>query len=191
VSVRSHNGQIRLLLLPQGEKGKCWNGSLGIQGSLHGPVAGPVGIGVSGGTSGGFSYGGSLLDSRIFLQFQGAGMVGTGIYGGVGVSAQGGGGAISSGISTTESWHSEASLGVGGGATAGFDVALNGQMAGGGYHGRLPLGRLGFGVGAAAGTGIGSSSTVGSGSLRDLLNWASQNIGVPLPGAGAPAPCSN
>jgi hypothetical protein len=175
--------------LPQGDQGKCWNGSLGIQGSLHGPVAGPVGIGVSGGSGLGFSYGGSLLDSRFFLQFQGAGMVGTGIYGGVGVSAQGGPGAVGAGFTTTESWHSEASLGVGGGATAGFDVALNGQVAGGGYHGRLPLGRLGFGVGAAAGTGIGSSSTAGFGSFRDLLNWASKQTGLPLPGAGAPATC--
>lgn len=174
---------------PQGEEGKCWNGSLGIQGSLHGPLVGPVGIGLSGGFSVGFSYGGSLLDSRLFLQFQGAGMAGTGIYGGVGASAQGGGGAVSLGISTTETWHSEASFGVGAGATAGVDVAMNGQIAGTGYHGRLPLGRYGFGVGAAAGTGVATTSTVGFGSFRGLLNWVSEQTGLTLPGAGTPATC--
>jgi RHS repeat-associated protein len=172
------------------QNGKCWNGSIGIQGSLHGPVAGPVGIGVSGGLSIGVSYGGSLLDSRFFLQFQSTGMVGTGIYGGVGVSAQGGGGAVGYGINTTESFHSEASFGEGIGATAGFDVAFDGRAAGGGgYHERIPLGRLGVGVGAAAGMGVGTSSTVGFGSFRDLLNWASSLAGLPLPGSGTLATC--
>ena len=100
--------------LPQTtDTGPCFNACAGFGGAFHGPIAGPAGVGVSGGTSVGFSYGGSLLDTSAFLQVQASGMVGTGIYGGVGISGQVGGGTIPSGITTTDTWHSE--LNVGGG----------------------------------------------------------------------------
>lgn len=64
---------------------------MGVGGAAHGPVAGPAGVGVGGGASLWFSYGGNLLDSRIFVQVQAAGMAGFGVYAGIGVSGQGGG----------------------------------------------------------------------------------------------------
>jgi hypothetical protein len=176
--------------LPQSRK--CWNGSAGFSGALHGPVAGPVGIGVSGGLNFlGFSYGGSLLDSRLFIQVQAAAMVGGGIYGGVGVQVQGGGGDVGAGVHSVSSWHEEASAGILGGVSAGADYDMgDGHLSSaGGYHGKLPLGRVGAGVGMAAGGGVGTTSTIGSGTFRDALNWLSSKTGLNLPGSGAPATC--
>jgi hypothetical protein len=173
--------------LPQ--SGKCWNGTFGVTGALHGPVAGHVGVGVSGGPSVGFSYGGSLLDSRLFLHTQAAAMLG-GIYGGVGFSVQGGAEAVGFGISSPESWHAEVRAGFGGGGSLGADVARDAQVSGGGgYHGRLPLGRIGVGIGFAAGGGAATTSTIGYPSRREVLNWLSKKAGVDRPGSGVAATC--
>lgn len=150
------------------KSGRPWHASVGVGGAVHGPVLGHLGIGVSVNLSFGFSYEGNILDSRFFGQFQVAGMVGTGIYAGWGVSAQGGPGAIGSEVSAGLTSHSELNVGAGVSGSVVVDQTLDGIDAGG-YHGRLPYGRFGEGMGLAAGTGIALNVTAPTLTIRELL----------------------
>ncbi len=152
---------------------KCFNGSIGVSGSLMGGlVGGPTGVGVggSGGQSVGFSYGGSFLDSNVFWSSTAAGMVTGGLFGGVGFSAQGGSGAIGPGITTTTAFHTEVNAGAGLEGSVSYDVSSDGNLSGGGYASGLPGGRIGVGVGVGGGGGLGTTTTAGSLTLRDVLN---------------------
>jgi RHS repeat-associated protein len=163
----------------------CFNGSIGISGSLMGGLAGgPTGVGVggSGGQSIGFSYGGSLLDSNLFWAASAAGMITGGLFGGVGFSAQGGSGAIASGVTTTTSFHTEVNSGAGLEGSVSSDLSSDGSLSAGGYASGLPGGRVGFGIGLGAGVGPETTTTVGSPTLRDILNA----LGLP---AGSAAAC--
>lgn len=153
----------------QQNSGLCFNVSLGISGSLSGPVVGPVGVGGSGGSALGLSYGGSLLDTSIFLQFQASAFVGAGVFAGVGIGVAGGQGSVPDGITSTTTIHSEVNVGAGLGGSASFDLAADGTLGAGGYAGNLPGGRLGVGLGAAAGVGVSTITSVGAPTLRDLL----------------------
>jgi hypothetical protein len=154
----------------QSKKTACMNGSIGFTGSAMGPVVGPVGAGASGGTSFGVSYGGSLLDVSIFLSFQAAGMVTGGTFAGVGVALQGASGAVPYGITTTTSLHSETNLGVGVEGSVSADYSSDGSFSVGGNGPGLPGYRAGAGFGAASGVGPGTTTTIGSSTLRQILN---------------------
>src|SRR5258708_1591528 len=152
---------------------KCFNGSIGVSGSLMGGlVGGPSGVGVGGrgGQSVGFYCGGSFLDSNVFWSSTAAGMVTGGLFGGVGFSAQGGSGAIGPGITTTTAFHTEVNAGAGLEGSVSYDVSSDGNLSGGGYASGLPGGRIGGGVGVGGGGGLGTTTTAGSLTLRDVLN---------------------
>lgn len=144
----------RTPLLPQWNRQAivipCFNVSIGYGGNASGPLVDtfPVGIGLSGSISGGISYGGSLLDTTLFIQAQMNGMVSAGIFAGLGFTAQGGEGAVSRCLSLTTTLHGEVNVGEGISASASVDIPLTkgGSPGIGGYHGRLPGGRLGPGM---------------------------------------------
>ena len=127
-----------------------------------------VGVGGSGGQALGFSYEGSILDSRFFWQTQASAMVGTGVFAGIGISAQYANSQIPAAMTSTSSWHSEINVGVGLGGSGSIDIAHSGSSVGG-YSGRFPGGRVGFAVGLAAGTGVSTTSTVPSLTIREML----------------------
>lgn len=160
----------------QSNEGTCFNAALGVGLAAQAPL--PVifsGPGISGGTSTGVSYGGSLLDTSLFLQVQANLMVSAGAFLGVGLSGQYGGGAVPAGINTTNVVHIEGNLGaaVSGGFTV--DIPLDGSgTAIGGAADRIRLFKAGAGVGAALGVGVGTMTTIGTPTLRDLL----RHIGV-------------
>jgi hypothetical protein len=155
----------------------CWNASVSSTVALSGPVAGPVGVGASGGTGVGFSYGGSLLNSGLFLQVQAAGTVGSGIYAGWSATFSGSQGSIPDYISSTGALHTEGNFGVGVGG--GYSVDLtDGSASVSGYRG-------GLGVGAAAGLGGSTTTTVPLFTIGELLQF----LGVLAPNVPYPFSC--
>lgn len=143
----------------------------------------PPGGGGGGGLSPlGISYGGSLLDTRLFVQSQAYGLVGLGGFLGVGVSLQGGPGAISGGLTTALGVHGEVDVGtppspVSFSVTGDWFPGSGGDI--GGFHSALPGGRLGVGIGAFGGIGPTSQVTFGLPSLRDLINFGAGKLGIP------------
>src|SRR5258708_38261887 len=104
---------------------KCFNGSIGVSGSLMGGlVGGPTGVGVggSGGQSVGFSYGGSFLDSNVFWSSTAAGMGAGGVFGGGGVLGQRGFGGFWSGVTSTTGVYTGGHVGAWAGG--GLDVEV-------------------------------------------------------------------
>ncbi len=169
------------------DKDLCLNGNIGISGTLH-----SVFVGVGGGSAVGVSYGGDLLNSRLYFEFQANGMTGMGLFAGVGVSGELGTGAVPAGVASSWGFHFEGNRGGGIAWSGGVDVAMSdsgstptgGGIAGG--HERLPFGRLGAGVGYSAGSGAYTQSTVGLPSIADALNAAIGAMNGLLHGQGIP-----
>jgi len=169
---------------------QCWNASAGPQ--ISGAL---MFIGGGGGTSFGFSYGGGLLDSRFFLQVQAYQLAGVGGYIGAGISGQVGLGAVSRGLTTVSGLHVEGDattelLPFSVNASADFIASASDASLGGvgGYHQKLPGGRVGGGLGAFAGLGGMTQSTIGGYSVREMYNAVATRIGLPV---STPTQCSN
>ncbi len=108
-------------------------------------------------------------------------MAGSGVFAGVGFSGQYANGPIPATTTTTIAWHSEVNVGVGLGGSGSLDIAPSGSSVGG-YSGRLPGGRVGLAVGAAAGTGVSTTTTVPSMTFRDMLK-SIPGVGKIIPNA--------
>ena len=162
---------------PPPKEKKCWNFSLGV-----GASGAVVTMGGGGGLSPlGISYGGSLLDTRLFVQSQAYGLFGLGAFFGVGISAQVGPGAIAGGTSTARGVHGEADVGtpplpVSFSVTGDWFPQSGGNA--GGFHGRLPGGRLGSGFGVFAGIGPASQASYGLPTVRELVNYTASSLGL-------------
>ena len=157
---------------PNQTQSRCWNASASSTIAGSGPVAGPVGLGGSGGTGVGFSWGGDLLNSGPFLQFQAAGIVGTGTYAGWSVTFSGSNGSIPDYVNSTMAFHNETNIAVGVGGGYSFDVAPDGSTSVSGYRG-------GLGGGAASGVGGSLTTTVPLFTIGQLLQF----LGIPLSGS--------
>lgn len=144
--------------------GKCFNGSLGIGGTLA------IFAGGGGGSSLGISYGGSLLDTRLFGQAQAYGLIGIGLYGGVGLSASGGAGAAPRGGTYGNGAHFEFDISGPVGLSVTRDQFTNSSSGTGGYQARIPGGRLGVGAGIFMGGGPTTQTTYGLPTLGELWN---------------------
>jgi len=157
---------------PKQTQSPCWNASASSTVAASGPVAGPVGVGASGGTGVGFSWGGNLLNSGLFLQFQAAGIIGAGTYAGWSITLSGSQGSIPNYVSSTTAFHDETNIAVGAGGGYSVDVAQDGSSSVSGYRG-------GLGGGAASGGGLSTTTTVPLFTIGQLLQF----LGVPLSGS--------
>jgi hypothetical protein len=145
-----------------------WQFSVGISGTAGGGfVPFPNGF-VNGGTSVGVTGNG-----RLFIQFQGGGMVGAGWFAGVGV----GGGVthtkcpVETGITTDKTLHGEINAGWGEADGLSGDYSRDGQSAGF----PIPKVRAGAGFGVMAAGGVSTSTTIATPELGPLI----QKIGGP------------
>jgi len=160
----------------QKQKKKCWNATFGVAVAWLPPMFGMSGIGVSGGSALGFSWGGSLGDSRAFLQFQNNTMVTFGAHASVGVAGGYAPGAIPGGINTTMTPHAELDLAYGVSGSFAVDRLENGDWGFAGYWDKLPLGRLGTGMGAGIGFGANTTTTLASPSFNELTGGATNAV---------------
>ena len=162
--------------------------SVGIGGTLGGGANGGFGLFGGGGMSLGFTTSGQL-----FVQFQAAGMGGSGVYAGVGVQ-----GSIShsdtptpGGISTQEALHAEINADdlVGGG----YSTDQNKDSRGMSFP--IPHVRVAVGLGAMAGLGQSTTTTIATPPLGQYFPPMQGTIYTPVTNVNAPpnvvtAPCN-
>ena len=154
----------------QEQKAECANASIGLGADIA-----AFAFGASGETSVGISFGGSILDTRAFAQFQGAQLAGFGIHLGAGVTGEIQPGPVNLGVTSVNG----AGILV---ATPVLNVQYDSYDDGGsvsGFHDKLPMGRLGAGGGYFAGFAAIKQSIVGAPTLREIANFGLRKLNLP------------